>query len=259
MAANPDGDVYVAGRTNGTLQGQASAGGDDAFLRRYNADGDEIWTLQFESSESDSASDVAVDAEGNVYVAGFTDGAQPSQDGAGDGDAFVSKYGPDGSEVWTRQFSHENSYDSAESVALDGAGNVFVAGHTEPLSDGMMDASERSGFLRKVDSDGTEQWGLVFGDLFNTVPGVAADGDGNVYVAGATATGKVIGDAVVRKYDTSGEELWTQQFGTPMHDTGIDVAIDGQGRVYVVGLTQDALPEQTRSGAQAAYIVQLAQ
>ena len=64
--------IYVAGFTNGTLPGQTSAGGRDAFVRKYDANGNEVWTRQFGSSSNDQAFGISVDASG-IYVAGRTE------------------------------------------------------------------------------------------------------------------------------------------------------------------------------------------
>ncbi|MCH8979561.1 MAG: SBBP repeat-containing protein, partial [Armatimonadetes bacterium] len=79
-----------AGGTSGTLPGQTSAGNFDAFVRKYDADGNEVWTRQFGGSGSDRASGISVDASG-VYVAGSTTGTLPGQTSAGSADAFVVK------------------------------------------------------------------------------------------------------------------------------------------------------------------------
>ena len=90
-AVDGDGNVYVAGQTSGEFPGQISAGiGGDAFIRKYDALGTEVWTRQFGSPVSDFARGVAVDASG-VYVVGHTFGALPGQVNAGERDAFVRK------------------------------------------------------------------------------------------------------------------------------------------------------------------------
>src|SRR3989442_1678774 len=77
--------VYVAGFTWDALPGQTSAGSGDAFLRKYDASGNVLWTRQFGSSDFDQADNVAVDASG-AYVAGVTAGAFPGQPSAGRAD-----------------------------------------------------------------------------------------------------------------------------------------------------------------------------
>ena len=68
-----------------------------------------------------------------------------------------------------------------------------------------------------------------------------------------------MGDALVRKYDSTGEELWFRQFGSPGDDSGSSVAIDEEGEVYVAGHTHGAMPGQTHSGKQDAFVVRLTQ
>ncbi len=82
--------IYVAGLTSGTLPGQTSAGSTDAFVRKYDLDGNEVWTRQFGTPSGDNARGISVDASG-IYVAGGTDGTLPGQTSAGSTDAFVVK------------------------------------------------------------------------------------------------------------------------------------------------------------------------
>lgn len=88
------GNIVVVGGTGGVLPGQTSAGRWDAFIRKYDPHGDELWTKQFGTSEDDAALDVAVDPRGNVVVVGYTRGVLLGQTSAGRADAFVRKYSP---------------------------------------------------------------------------------------------------------------------------------------------------------------------
>ncbi len=208
IAVDASGNVYVAGKTVGALPEQSSSGDWDVFVRKYDSSGSELWTRQFGTSTNDHATDVAVDASGNVYAAGYTGGALPGQSSSGSDDAFVRKYDGSGNELWTKQFG-TSTYDYAESVAVDASGNVYVAGLT-------------SGAL----------------------PGQTSSGGG---------------DAFVRKYDGSGSEIWTKQFGTSTYDEAYDVAVDTFDNVYVVGQTYGALPGQTSSGDGDAFLVKFVQ
>ena len=103
VAADASG-VYVAGTHRQALCRARPPGiSVDAFVRRYDAGGNELWTRQFGTAGVDDAFGVAVDASG-VYVAGVTSGTLPGQTSTGGGDAFVRKYDAAGTEVWTRQF-----------------------------------------------------------------------------------------------------------------------------------------------------------
>ena len=83
--------VYVVGQTAGDLEGRDGGSLDyDAFVRKYDAAGNVVWTKQFGSPEEDAANFVSVNSSG-VYVAGDTEGALEGSN-AGERDAFVRIY-----------------------------------------------------------------------------------------------------------------------------------------------------------------------
>jgi hypothetical protein len=141
--------VLVAGSTSGTLEGQTSAGGGDAFVRKYDASGAVLWTQQFGSASSDAAHSVAVDGAGNVLVAGSTGGTLEGQTSAGDYDAFVRKFDSSGALLVTRQFGSA-SVDNASSVAVDGSGNALVAGRTGGTFAGQTNAGGMDAFVTRL-------------------------------------------------------------------------------------------------------------
>jgi hypothetical protein len=262
VAVDISGNVYVTGATFGALLEQTSLGGEDAFVRKYDDSGSEIWTKQFGTSGRDYAYGVAVDASGNVYVTGGTDDTLSGQSSSGGWDAYVRKYDGAGSELWTRQFGTWTSADDgAYGVAVDVSGNVYVTGGTEgefleQKSSGGLDA-----FVRKYDGSGNELWTRQFGTSGSDEAwGVAVDASGNVYVTGITGgtlPGQISSggnDAFVRKYDGAGNEIWTKQFGTSANDDAWGVAVDVSGDVYVAGYTGSALPGQISSGSNDAFV-----
>ena len=103
VATDISGNVYVAGGTNGGLDGNTSAGNTDLFVVKYNSSGTKQWTKQFGSSSRDSANGVATDSSGNVYVAGGTYGGLDGNSGSGGNDFFVVKYNSSGTKQWTKQ------------------------------------------------------------------------------------------------------------------------------------------------------------
>src|SRR5262249_36565624 len=132
-----DGSVYVAGNTFGTLPDQTHAGAEDAFVRKYDAAGNVLWTRQFGTAGSDQANGVAVDATG-VYVVGLT------VTSADDRNAFVLKLDTDGNALWSRQISI-SSNDEPTGVAVDGSA-VYVLGESLAV---LTDSSFSDGFVRK--------------------------------------------------------------------------------------------------------------
>ncbi|MGH2829382.1 MAG: SBBP repeat-containing protein, partial [Actinomycetota bacterium] len=108
----------------------------------------------------------------------------------------------------------------------------------------------------------TRQFGTASSDYAS---GVAADGSGNVYVAGTTGdtlpgqTSSGDYDVYLRRYDASGNGVWTRQFGSASYDAAFGVAVDGLGNVSVAGLTLGALPGQTSSGDADAFALKWSQ
>src|SRR5207253_403756 len=204
----------------------------------------------------------AVDADGNVYVAGGLGGPFPGSQITGG--AFLRKYDAAGNELWTRQFGFGKQSgfgppDSAFALAIDGP-DVYVAGF---IGYGVLPGQSSPGywdaFVRKYDGDGNELWTSQFGtDDADEATAVAVNGSA-VYIAGFTRgalpgqTSAGADDAFVRKYDNAGNELWTHQFGTSGSDQITGLAADASG-VYLSGFTGGTLPGQTSAGGQDAFI-----
>lgn len=252
VATDGDGSAYVAGYTAGTIPGQTSQGDYDAVVRKYDSAGNEIWTRQFGSEKWDHATGVALDSTG-VYVSGRTRGTLPGQTGTGTDSAFVRKYGFDGTELWTRQFSASSSA-SAYCISADGTG-VYVGGMVWGYLSGQTSAGRSDAFIRKYDPDGNELWTQQFGTAAeDSVAGILTRSS-ELCVAGSTS-GTLPGqtsqggyDAFVRKYDSAGNEIWTRQFGTANTDRARGVVMNSTG-VYVVGTTSG----ETVAGKDDAFV-----
>lgn len=257
--------AYVVGYTAGPLRSQSQAGGFDSFIRKYDANGAELWTRQFGSLTDDYAYAVATHTSG-VYVVGQVDccaGALPGQPTTAGTDAYVRKFDGDGNELWTRMISTSN-IERALAVAVDDSG-VYVAGTTS--GDLAGPAGQRDGYIRKYRHDGAVLWTRQFGTL--RADGVAANddvfavaaGSGGVFVAGATAQGTVPGnvfagglwDAFVIKFDASGTSQWYRQIGTDGEDYAYGIAV-GAGHVLVTGGTDSNLVSGSLVGGEDAFL-----
>src|SRR5262245_38135633 len=86
--------TYAAGLYFGTLAGTPAIGGYDAFVRKIDQSGEEMWTRQIGTASFDNASGVAADADG-AYTAGITCGALPGFVRLGGCDAWAAKFNPD--------------------------------------------------------------------------------------------------------------------------------------------------------------------
>ena len=158
------GSIYVVGQTGGVLPGQTRGGGStDAYVVKYDRDGNELWVHQFGGNGADAALAGAVDSIGNLYVVGQSPGELPGMLSVGGvSGAFVRKYSGDGDEIWSRQFGTQVSA-IANGVAVDAAGNLYVAGQVEGALPGQPHFGNNDAFVRAYDGSGNELWTRQFG------------------------------------------------------------------------------------------------
>jgi hypothetical protein len=223
----------------------SNAGSTDAFLSKYDAAGNLVWTRQFGTSNADVSYGVAADGLGSAYVTGFIDGGSVAPPNPAAFDAFVGKYDGSGNLVWMHQLGIAG-VDASFGVSADGLGNVYISGNTEG-SLGGPNAGGRDAFVSKYNAAGANIWTRQFGTSSDDLSfGVSADHLGNVFLAGysdgnlggANAGGA---DAFVTKYDSAGNLVWNRQLGTSGYDVSYGVSADGLGNVYITGYTAGSL------------------
>ena len=248
------GNSYLTGDTTGTFSGQTNAGSSDVYVRKVDSSGTAAWTTQFGTAAGDVGQAVATDASGNSYVTGFTSGTFTGQTNAGMSDAFLAKVDGSGSVLWVKEFGSSAS-DAGNAVAVDGSGNIYVAGSAGGLMPGAgFAAGQDDYFLAKFDSSGNRLWLAQDGtSAMDEGLAVGVDASGNSYVAGVT-TGSLGGanaggdDAFLAKYDSSGTMVWGKQFGGSGDDDAMGLAVDGSGNAYVTGGTASSLGGNSNAG-----------
>ena len=191
IGVDKSGNLLVTGGFEGTTHfgsfSLTSAGGYDIFVLKVNSAGNVLWARDLGGTGTDYGAAVALDKSGNIYVGGSTNG-DPSVSFLL-GQAYVAKLNSSGTLLWTRQYG-TGSEDIVGSLALDGAGNLYVGGiFQNTISfDSFSFTSAGSGdngFVIKLNSAGAVQWahGLV-GAGDNQFAYVAVDASFNVYFAG---------------------------------------------------------------------------
>ena len=137
--------------------------------------------------------------------------------------------------------------DYGNGIAVDGSGNVYIAGYTQSSGAGSYDV-----LIAKYNTSGTIQWQRTLGGgNADYGEGIAVDGSGNVYISGTTQknSGYPGDDAVlIAKYDTSGAIQWQRTLSGNANDYGRGIAVDGSGNVYITGYTYS-------SGGSAAVLI----
>lgn len=202
VAVDGNGDILVSGDTLGALGGE-NVGGYDAYVRKYNSNGDVLWTRQVGSNKNDSGTSVGFDAEGNVYLAGQTYG-QIAAPNDGWLSPFICKFDKDGNPVWSRQIEPTDQNTQCLDVVIDAAGNSYLTGNTLSLFDDPHGSADI--YLCSFDKDGEFRWGLQEGtDKSDYASSIAMDQLGRIYICGTTygtlsGQSQGLGDAFVLVY-----------------------------------------------------------
>ena len=212
------------------------------------------WPRTAGGSESDAAGSVAVDASGNVYVAGTVRGNSNfglQEITAVNNDIFLAKYNATGNLLWVKQAGGAGE-DAASSVVLDASGNVYISGSFRNTAnfDSLTVTSSGSddGFIAKYSSSGNPIWARSFGsDSQDVVNTMAIDGLGNIYVGGyhsgntgfsnstVTLTTNGKSDLIAAKYNSNGDLIWARGGGSNGYDFGFGIGTDGNGNVFICG------------------------
>jgi len=192
------GDVYVAG----TIFTGYSTYSDFAVARLDGATGVELWryVLNGIGSDHDVAYAVSLDPNGDVVAAGYSSGVSSSNI------TVVKLDGDTGALAWPAPVVVGTAYSQATDAAVDGAGDVLVAGirYDVPSSDFVV--------VKLSGVDGSEQWQHEVtgtGTGYGTGTAVLVDAADDVVAAGTIPNVATGGDfTVVKLAGASGSELW---------------------------------------------------
>ncbi len=198
VAVDDSGNAYLAGEFaspsfdlgGGAL---AHAGGWDAFMAKFDASGNHLWSKSFGGTDGDYARSVAVDGSGNAYLVGeFASSSLDLGSGlsnVGSWDIFMAKFDASGNHQWSNSFGG-TIFEYARSVAVDGSGNAYLVGEFASSGldfggGGLSNAGSRDIFVANFDDSGSHQWSDSFGGADNDYArSVAVGGSGHAYVVG---------------------------------------------------------------------------
>ncbi len=204
ITTSADNKVLLTGRFDGscifdgggsTISNAGGTGNEDMFLVKYDTSGSFQWVRQFSAQVSNQSStkSLAVDASGNIYIAGiFTGNINIGSSlliSNGNSDAFVAKLTPDGSTcTWAKKFGSAAA-DGAMGIGIDGSNNVFIAGfYSDSLTIGniLLPQPGTSGaFIAKYNTSGDFQWAKpAFSSGADAALGLHVISDGSALVCG---------------------------------------------------------------------------
>jgi hypothetical protein len=125
--ASDPGGVFLAGATNATL-GQSSAGNFDAWVARFDLDGNLAWLTQFGGGANEWVGGLSLDGAGGVILGGRT--TAPIFGEITDSDGLLARLDADGTLLWSVAVGSPDKDDAVWRVAIDPAGDLFLAGDT---------------------------------------------------------------------------------------------------------------------------------
>lgn len=214
LAINTPTSIYLTGKFSGTVDFDPGAGTTnltsngnyDVFVLKMNSGGDLTWVKNLGGTDNDQARALAVDADGNCYVAGHFSGTADFDPGAGtenltsngSQDAFIAKLTSNGDYVWAKSLGGTDN-DQALSISVDGAGYVYTTG--------------------------------TFSGTADLDPGAGTE----------NLTSNGYQDAFVSKLDANGDFVFVKQIGGSSTDQGIGIDADAFGNVYVTGDFNDTV------------------
>lgn len=243
---------------------------EDAFVTRFTANGGSlIYSTYLGGNRQEMIGEfggIAVDANGNAYVAGTTSsndfpvtpGAYDEALGgsAGSYDGFVTKLSPDGVKLYSTYLGGSEK-DTVTAIAVDAQGEVCVTGSTDspdlPVANAFQEefaGGKSDAFVVKLTADAA---GLVYGSYLGGAGedsgyAVVIDAAGSAYLTGKTFStnfpiarplqppvGSI--EAFLTRISPTGNLAFSTYLGGVSQDVGYGVAVDPNGEMYVAGST----------------------
>jgi len=269
IAVDSAGNAYVAGFTASTdfnvvggIAGEAHNGTDDAFVAKLNAAGNSlVYSTYLGGNDADSATGIAVDGNGNAYVAGNTTSTDfntvnPIEGDEAAFDCFVARLNPAGDDLIYSTYLGGDGIDIARGLAVDGDGNAYITGFTDSTDFNTLNpadsenGSSREAFVAKLSSTGSLSYSTYLGGTdLEDGRAIAVDGSGSAYVAGETGSTDfpVVAaiedfnadrDAFITKLHPSGSSLlYSTYLGGDSFESAFGIAVDTADNAYVTGQT----------------------
>lgn len=270
IAADAAGNAYITGSaasdfptSPGALQ-RTWKGVSDGFVTKLNPAGSAlVYSTLLGGSGLEQPWGIAVDPQGNVYVAGetqsadfpVTPGAFRTQYGGGYDDAFVAKINPGGTALLFGSYLSSGAAQYGLGMALDSQGRIWLAGTTGtsafPVTQDAAQPTFAPGaaYLARFSADASHlEYATFFGDL-NFAVRMTLDGSGSVWIAGATnATDLPVPpgtsfpgagqNAFVAQFDAASGALRAVSYLGGRGDDGIHALAPGpSGSIYLAGGT----------------------
>lgn len=258
VAVDKSNNIYIAGIFDSVALFDnillTSNGKKDAFIAKYNPNGDILWVRKAGGLDEDKAFAIAVDDLGGVYFSGafkaFAAFGNKVIVSKGNDDIFITKFDTEGNFVWANR-AGGNQEDMALGIAVDAENGCYITGSFMNTADfgtrTLFTPSVSSEiFIAKIDSTGAWEWAEQAGSLRGDQAfSIAVDKDKNSYITGFYTDEaffnqlslKVLGfnDIFIAKYNSKGLPIWVRSAGSIALDIGTGIAVTDDGDLIVSG------------------------
>lgn len=203
----PDGGCILIASSNST-DGVFSGnhGARDGYIAKYDIDGNLSWDYVFGGSQTENLNDIVSTNDGGFIVVGSTSSSDGDLEGlssASNLQELLIKFSDDGQIEWVNKYSNGNTI----SAKTDSDGNIYIITRSGSLATG-------TNRLSKIDSEGNRLWSnSTEGSAITDRVDVTVDDNGNVYQLLAHTSTTNGNDFRIRKFDESGNELWSNTYG----------------------------------------------
>lgn len=205
IACDADGNVFVTGYCQESIEGNPWFGSGDNVLAKYDSNGQRLWLRQWGTFNADTGHAVATDTNGNVLVAGYSNGTLYGTDHGGR-EIFLAKYSAAGDFLWGVQDGNTET-DQAWGLAVDAAQNIFIACEAGGPVQGNLHAGGPDFYMAKYSAAGSLLWSAQLGTADTDIASaVCVDTNGGVFVTGWSygdldgSLNQGLADAVLMKF-----------------------------------------------------------
>ncbi len=238
------------------------------------------WSTFLGGKLSDYARDVVVDAQGTIFVCGYSASTDfPVSAGAlqgssrGSFEVFVSAFSRERRQLWSTYFGGSASEENPQ-IALSKDGALYVAGSTSstdlPVTDNALqprNGGRYDAFILALNDKGRRKWATYFGGSYSDECGdIALGPNGSLYITGGTYSTNfpVTPDAIqtsnngdydifLARFSSKGVREWATYIGGWSMDFAAAVAIDKKGDIYLAGRTESSNLPAVSLERQSAY------
>ncbi len=232
------GNIYLAGHTDGSLDGSTVASLSDVFMMKLDSNGNQLWVRQYGSPEGhEIAHAIDMDAAGNLYVTGDSSGNIDGLISNGKHDIFIFKMDADGNKIWSR-LAGSGDQDHGNDIAVTAEGDIFVSGETEGSWGAQSSLGFSTAIVLKLNTEGAVQWTYLANFEYGIGISIDTDSAGNAYFVGAgydpnMNSGGMMDGRFLAKLDGSGRLDWMKFSDSQSPGELAGFTIDGQDNLYI--------------------------